>query len=371
MDDLLELLMTPRVRPAPPEVIRSFVELLSLPRPSHGEAREIFDEEFSLSEKAFLAERKRGLKKSDLNIDLTAPANIVAVVAEKLGSHPKMASYLDVCKNVGRHQGQKWLKPLNLKVLENWLVERGQELELWEMAKLCSFAEIARFAHELQYDGELVSSLRKHPLYRFVDKLGLSAEHWGKKPLQWDELVKFHRLLMSFEVGLPGFEVTYDYTMIHHHPRGWSEFTGERQTCAEDPKTKPWLDGDIGLIISFEGVHVMTIGVAPSAAGLLVNQIQLLRKRGNRWLYKLPKPYFEHMLERLLVACEAQGIDMHLVKGESLRDKIKSLYEKLPFDDETGERIRRTYNQRFASLSRSRSTTIVSGHKYRRLVRRK
>lgn len=370
MNDLLELLMTPRKRPAPPEVIRPFFELLPLPHPRDGDQRETFEEELSLSEKAFRAERKRGLTKADLSVDLTAPANIVAVIAEKLGSHPNMASYLDVCKRVGWRQGKQWLKPLDLSVLADWLGEWGHELELWEMAKFCSFAEIARFAHELQYDGDLVSSLRKHPLYRFVDKLGLSAEHWGKKPLKWDELVKFHRLLVAFEVGLPGFEVTYDYTMIHHHPRGWSEFTGERQSCPSDPKTKPWLDGEIGLIISFEGEHVMTIGVAPSAKGLLVNQVQLLKKRGNRWLYKLPKPYFEFMLERLLVACEAEGIGMYLVKGESLRDQIKSLYEKLPFDEETGQRIRRTYNQPLVSLSRSRANTVVNGLKYRRLTRR-
>lgn len=371
MNDLLELLMAPRKRPAPPEVIRSFFELLPLPHPRDGEKREIFEEELRLSKQAFLAASKRGLMKADLNVDLTAPANIVAVIAEKLGSNPEMASYLDVCKYVGATQHKQWLQPLDLGVLADWLAERGHKLELWELAKFCTIAEIARFAHELPYDGDLVRSLHEHPLYKFVDKIALSADHWGKKPLAWQEVVKFHRLLMNFEVGLPGFEVRYDYTMIYHHPRGWAEFTGERQTGPSDPKTKPWLDGDIGLIISFQGEHVMTIGVSPSATGLLVNQIQLLKKQGNRWLYKLPKPYFEHMLERLSLACEAEGIDMYLVKGESLRDQIKALYEKLTLDDQTGERIRRTYNQPLASLSRSRANTVINGHKYRKLSRRK
>jgi len=370
MTDLLELLMTPRKRPAPPEVVRPFVELLLLPTPVSGEKREVSEEELRLSQKAFLAERKRGLTRADLNIDLTAPANIVAVVAEKLGSHPKMASYLDVCKYVGRYQRKQWLQPLDLSVLADWLREHGHKLELWEMAKFCSFAEIARFAHELAYDGDLVTSLHKHPLYKFVDKIAISAEHWGKQPLTWQEVVRFHRLLINFEVGLPGFEVSYDYTMLYHHARGWAEFTGERQKDANDSKTKPWLDGEIGLIISWQGEHVMTIGVSPSAKGLLVNQVQLLKKKGNRWLYKLPKPYFELMLERLLAACEAEDVDMYLVKGESLRDHVKSLYEKLPFDDETGERIQRTYNQPLAALSRSRANTIVNGLKYRRLKRR-
>lgn len=371
MSDFLDLLMTPRKRPAPPEVIRSFIELLLLHAPRDEEQREIFEEELRLSEQTFLAASKRGLRKSDLNIDLTAPDNIVAVIAEKLGTQPKIASYLDVCKNVGRRQRKQWLKPLDLKVLEDWLTERGHELEPWELAKVCSIAEIARFAHELHYDGDLVRSLHKSPLFKFIDKIALSAEHWGKKQLTWHELVKFHRLLMNFDIGLPGFEVRYDYTMIYHHPRGWAEFTGERQSGPEDPKTKPWLDGEIGLIISFAGEHVMTIGVSPSAKGLLVNQLQLLKKKGNRWLYKLPKPYFEFMLERLLVACEAEGIDLHLVNGESLRKQIKSLYEKLPFDKQTGERIRRLYNQRFASLSRSRSIESVNGHEYRRIKRKR
>ena len=105
--------------------------------------------------------------------------------------------------------------------------------------------------------------------------------------------------------------------------------------------------------------------------GLLVNQIQLLKKKGNRWLYKLPKPYFELVLERLLIACQGEGIDMYLVKGESLRDQIKSLYKELPFNEETGEHIRRLYNQPLVSLSRSRSNTVVNGHTYRRVARRR
>ena len=115
----------------------------------------------------------------------------------------------------------------------------------------------------------------------------------------------------------------------------------------------------------------MTVGVSPSSKGLLVNQIQLLKKKGNRWLYKLPKHYFDYVLEHLQDACESQGIDMYLVTGESLRDQIKSLYKDLPFNDEAGEHIRKAYNQRLVSLVRSRATTKVNGHIYRKLVSRK
>ncbi len=371
-DLLLELLMTPRKRPAPPTTIRPFIELLALPTPQDWEAKQTFEEETQLAEKAFRAAHRRGLTKAELNLDLTASDNIAEVVSDKLCTNPKMADYLDAIHRVGWQQRAKnWLKPLDKRVLVGWLNEKGHELRLFELAKFCSFAEIARFSHELPCGGDLVSDLHKHPIYKFVDKMAISAKHWGNKPLNWDELVKFHRLLMSFEIGLPGFEVTYDYTMLYHHQRGWAEFTGERQKGPEDPKTKPWLDGEIGLIISFQEEHVMTVGVSPSSKGLLVNQIQLLKKKGNRWLYKLPKSYFEIVLEQLLTACESEGIDMYLVKGESLRDQIKSLYKELPLHDEAGEHICRVYNQRLISLSRSRSNTTVNGHMYRRVVRRK
>jgi len=177
--------------------------------------------------------------------------------------------------------------------------------------------------------------------------------------------------LMNFDLGVSGqFEVTFDHSHSWMNQRGWAEYTGEFQREPTDPKTKPWLDGEFGLNISFQGEHVMTIGVSPTAKGLLVNQVQLLKKKGNRWLFKLPKPYFEYVLQQLLAACRSEGIDMYLVKGESLRDQIKSLYKDLPFNEEAGEHIRKTYNQRLVSLVRSRAVTTINGHQYRKLVER-
>ncbi len=372
MSDLIEeLLKTPQKRPAPPSTIRPFIELLALPTPQDWEARQTFDEETKVAEETFRASHKRGLTKAELNIELSAPDDIVNVVAEKLCAHPRMPDYLDAWHRIGwQMRAKNWLKPLDKDVLVRWLKEKGQELRLFELAKFCTFAEICRFAHELEYDGELVTSLHEHPFYKFVDKIAISAEHWGDKQLPWDELVKFHRLLMNFEIGLPGFEVTFDFTMLYHHSRGWAEFTGARQNGPDDPKTKPWLDGEIGLIISFNGEHVMTVGVSPSNRGLLVNQIQLLKNKGNRWLYKLPAPHFEFVLQRLLAACKSEDIGLYLVKGESLRNHVKSLYKELALSQEAGEHIRSVYNQRLVTLSRSQSTTTVNGLEYRQLHRK-
>lgn len=370
MDDFLERLMSSPRRSAP-STIRPLIELLSLPTPDYGEARQTFEEEVHLAEKAFIAARPRGLSKADLDFDLSlAPANIAEVIADRLTTHPKMPDYLDAWHRVGwRMRNKNWLKPLDKSVLIGWLKEHGHDLKLFPLARFCSFAEIARFAHEQTLGGELQSCLMKHPLHMFVRKLSISAEHWGSKDVSWDELIKFHRLLTGFDVGLPGFEVTYDCTP-RYLERGWSYYTGERQSGPHDPKTKPWLDGDIGLIISFNGEHVMTIGVAVSTAGLLVNQIQLLKKRGNRWLYKLPKPYFELMLERLHVACRAEGIDLHLVTGVSLSESIKRHYTEIPLKKETVKHIRKLYNQPLVGLKRSRASKTINGLQYRLVTRR-
>lgn len=371
MSDLLEeLLKTPRKRPAPPTTIRPLIELLALPTPQDWEARQTFEEEIRLAQKAFHAEHPRGLTKAELNFDLTASANFAQSIAEKLSATPRVARYFDSMYDVADKMRKQWLDPLDTSVFAQWIEKEGHRLCLYELAPFCTFAEISRLAHESFYSGALTDTVYANPLYMFVHKLKLSAWHWGHKTLEWDQLVKFHRLLMNFDMGLPGFEVTFDHSHSWMNQRGWAEYTGQFQREPTDPKTKPWLDGELGLIISFNGEHVMTVGVSPTVQGLLVNQIQLAKKKGNRWLYRLPKPHFEHVLEHLQTACESQDIDMYLVTGESLRDQIKSLYKDLPFNYEAGEHIRKAYNQPLVTLARSRSTTTVNGHKYRQ-VRRK
>lgn len=369
MSDLLDLIMTPRKRPVPPPVIRPLIELLSLPTPYDWDERQTFEEEVRIAEQNFRAAHPRGLTKEELNVDLTTQSNLHEVMAAKLCAKPRVARYFENRHSIGDWYNKGESKPLDVLTLAKWLADKGHQLDMFELAPFCTFAEIARFSHEQHISGPLSDVINNHPIHMFVRKISLSAWHWGSDSLAWDMLVRFHRMMMNFDLGLPGFDVTFDHSHSWMNQRGWAEYTGKFQRKESDPKTKPWLDGELGFIISFAGEHVMTVGVSPVAKGLLVNQIQLAKKKGNRWLYKLPKPHFEFVLDRLHSACESEGIDMYLVTGESLSTVIKSLYKDLPFNNDAGDHICRLYNQPLASLTRSEEVLKVNGHIYRKVGR--
>ena len=107
-----------------------------------------------------------------------------------------------------------------------------------------------------------------------------------------------------------------------------------------------FLDAELGYMIYYKGEHVLTIGFAPSKDGILIAQFQCAKKKGNRWLYKLPKSLDAYVVERMQAAFP--GEDVYLVDGKSMASKIRSSYppdvpkEKLP-TEETLNRISCSY----------------------------
>jgi hypothetical protein len=70
----------------------------------------------------------------------------------------------------------------------------------------------------------------------------------------------------------------------------------------------------------------MTIGLALSEHGILVAQVQLREKRGNRFLYKLPMPYLDFALD--LVQRAFPDDALWLVTGDSTVAAVRAAYGK-------------------------------------------
>jgi len=114
-----------------------------------------------------------------------------------------------------------------------------------------------------------------------------------------------------------------------------------------------YLDASFGMLVYYRGSHVMTIGFAPSESGILVAQVQLREKRGNRFLYKLPMGYLDFALAMLQRAFPDDVL--YLVTGSSTAAAIRAAYgTKGNLAVETAERLTRFYDQPLRDYRRRR-----------------
>lgn len=139
-------------------------------------------------------------------------------------------------------------------------------------------------------DSDVSSVICHDPSFDLVRKIANSIWQWGYARAKWNEIVDAWNGIRSFDLGLPGFEVTLDYT-TGHNEMGYSR----------DART--FLDGIFGFLVHWKGEHVMTIGF--SLAGnrrLLLQQVQAVRPTGNRWMFRLPANRMEFIIDRLAAA---------------------------------------------------------------------
>lgn len=134
-----------------------------------------------------------------------------------------------------------------------------------------------------------------------------------------------------------------------------------------------YLDASFGALLYYQDRHVMTIGFALSECGILVAQVQLREKRGNRFLYKLPMPYLDFALDLLQRAFPDDV--MHLVTGDSTTAAVRAAYGKRAdkLSAETAARIGRFYDQELRDYVRTPVVIHCSsddGRRFRRLSRR-
>lgn len=194
-----------------------------------------------------------------------------------------------------------------------------------------------------------------------IGKLDNSMFRWGCSRSDWNSLVAFYRAITRFEFGLPGFTVHLDHT-TWFNDRGFSYHT------------RTYLDGVFGYLIRYRGEHVMTIGFSASRERrLLINQVQLKRARGNRWLYKLPAHYLDYVVERIGEAFPARdGFTLYLTDGKELANRIKASYHN-PTEGPNPDALNRVavfYSRPLQQYVR-RGHSRVNQQRFHRLVSRR
>lgn len=147
-----------------------------------------------------------------------------------------------------------------------------------------------RFGLRRRLSAEVETHLAEDAATRLLHKIESSAWKWGLTQLGWNEALDALDGIRGFDLGVEGLSVTLDHTP-HTAPSGWSEHS------------QTYLDGVFALLVHHRGQHVMTIGFSITGGHrLLLQQIQLKRPRGNRWLFSLPANRVEFVVDRLRAA---------------------------------------------------------------------
>jgi hypothetical protein len=179
----------------------------------------------------------------------------------------------------------------------------------------------------------------------------------------YSRFVTCYNHIADLSIDLPGFAIRLTHTR-YCNTAAWA---------AHGRESPIYLDASFGALLHYRGVHVMTIGFAPSADGILVAQAQLRERTGNRFLYRLPAPHLDVALD--LVARAFPGDDLYLVTGESTVAAIRRAYHPDPdrLDPTAAARIRGFYDQPLRDYLRTGDVVHGSsddGRKFTRLTRK-
>lgn len=196
----------------------------------------------------------------------------------------------------------------------------------------------------------------------FVYKLRSSLHHYGSYPKSWNSLVNAYYAIPQFNFGL-GFEVRFDHTRYYNE---WGRGQHVQDQMAPAYKTMTlkeyaiyaadntvYLDGIFAYYIYFNGKPALTVGFSIGTDEVLITQVQLRQKKGNRWLYQLPTDILNYAVEAMYGHFSNWGFGVRLVDGPSLAAKITKQHgEDDPVPQETQDRIARFYSQPLINLSR-------------------
>lgn len=224
----------------------------------------------------------------------------------------------------------------------DWIEEHyGREYFQWAdhwhqipqdmLARVFSFDELIYLWHHCVYASKLDDYLEKcEPV---IWKVRHALWRYG---CAWDysRFVACYNGLRQLAVDLPDFQVRLTHTRFIN-TAGW----------ATEGRDNPlYLDASFGVLLYYRGCHKMTIGFTPARAGILVAQVQLREKLGNRFLYKLPMGHLDFALALIQRAFSAEVL--YLVTGESTIAAIQAAYgKKSTLLPETALRIQCFYNQ--------------------------
>lgn len=241
-----------------------------------------------------------------------------------------------------------------IAVAADWIEDRyGADCFSWRehwhhaphdlLAKAFTHDELVSLWHGCIFASKLDDHLEEHEA--LIWKVRHSLWRYGGST-DYQRFVACHNGLTRIAVDLPDFDVRITHTRSIN-TAAWAEHGRDNPI---------YLDASFGVLLYYRGKHVMTIGFALSKYGVLVAQVQLREKRGNRFLYKLPMPYLDFALD--LLARAFPDDTLYLVTGKSTTAAIRAAYgknaDKLAV--ETAERVEHFYDQPLAAYARTGKT---------------
>lgn len=168
-----------------------------------------------------------------------------------------------------------------------------------------------RRASIIMMSASVEDAIKSEPRLRVIHKIENSMWRWGTQRTGWNEIVDSYESIRRFSFH-PDFEVRLDYTTSYNEC-GYSEYS------------RTFLDGVFGFLIYYRGQHVMTLGFSiMGRRRLLIQQVQLKNRQGNRWLFKLPRNYMEYV-----VGCFRAAFPKHnlfVIDGGDLTSKNLNSY---------------------------------------------
>lgn len=182
------------------------------------------------------------------------------------------------------------------------------------------------YGRTIMMDSSVEDLYKDEPTYAVVRKIGNSMWRWGCGSGVWNEVVEAYDGIKQFDLGIEGFEVRLDFT-TGYNERGYSR------------ESRTFLDGVFGFLIYYKGEHVMTLGFSVmEGRKLLVQQVQLTKRKGNRFLFKLPENRVEFFLQCFAKAfpsyklCIADGADIARINLNSYKRGLEDLKDRIKRD---------------------------------------
>lgn len=197
------------------------------------------------------------------------------------------------------------------------------KLPLTIMRRL-SFDELckAKFSTIYMMERTVDEQFRVDPQHAVVNKIENSMWRWGFWKAEWNEIVDAYDGVRDFSLDLEDFTITIDYT-TGFNERGYSQFT------------RTFLDGVFAFLVHYKDEHVMTIGFSfADSRKILIQQVQLVKRRGNRFLFKFPKNRLEYVIDRFFVAFPA--FRLYVADGEQIaKTSLRSYQQGLTREEKT------------------------------------
>jgi hypothetical protein len=218
--------------------------------------------------------------------------------------------------------GSKWVKRHYGDLDDQALVRRLPAsifLRKFTFDQICKI----RYSQPIMMEQSVEKLFADNLEFALVSKIQNCMWRWGSGSGVWNEVVDAYSGIRSFSIPASGFEVRLDFT-TYHNERGYSRESGV------------FLDGVFGFLVYYEGEHVMTLGFSiMHGRRVLVQQVQLTRRKGNRFLFKLPSNRVEFFLQCFAAAfprhtlCMADGGDVGLVSLESYKRGLGHVLRRL------------------------------------------